>query len=184
MLSHTISTCEAVSLLSSDTVRLFFTWMIAHGDNCGRMRADPAWVRQTVFPRQAATDHQVAVWLEELDHYGLIRLYEVGGRMFLHFPAWGNFQRLDRMKHSDYPEPPDEVAGNQWKPVVTSGCWKGSEGKGSFREGGVPAERSDGANTAVERSDDAMEDLKAVSEAFGSSWEALDGRRGVRSVSG
>ena len=52
MLSSRISTDARVQKLPCATARLLFSWMIAHADNCGRLRGDAAYVRVTVLPHE------------------------------------------------------------------------------------------------------------------------------------
>ena len=107
MLSSLISRDARVAKLSCLGARLLFTWMIAHSDNCGRLRAEPAYVRALVLPHEPnVTDQHVADWLSEMHSLGLVQVYEVDGGRYLEFAAWTKHQRLDRMKHSDLPPPP------------------------------------------------------------------------------
>jgi len=123
MLAKRISTDSRVRQLPCPMAKLLFTWMIAHADNAGRLRAEPLYVRATVIPNESGVgDADVANWLEEMDRLGLIRLYEVDGGRYLHFPAWRKYQRLDR-KASDLPSPPimglDTPAEPDREPVVS-----------------------------------------------------------------
>jgi hypothetical protein len=61
MLSKTISTDDRVAQLPCPVARLLFSWLIAHADNCGRLRAEPGLVRNLVLPRESGvTDQDVA----------------------------------------------------------------------------------------------------------------------------
>jgi hypothetical protein len=139
MLSSKISTDAKVRDLPCATARLLFTWMIAHADSCGRLRAEPALVRSQVLPHeQDVTAKDVASWLEAMASLGLIELYEVDGGRYLHFIAWSKHQRLDRQKHSDLPPPPSEICTEQ-QPVETSRepvVERSGSGSGSGSESG------------------------------------------------
>jgi hypothetical protein len=132
MLSKTISTDARVRELPCPGARLLFTWMIAHADNCGRMRAEAAYVRATVVPHeQGVTDENVEQWLLKISDLGLIDLYTRDGGRYLEFRAWAKHQRLDRMKKSDLPPPPEDNR----KPLLTD-----REPRVAGREGDVDGE--------------------------------------------
>lgn len=143
MLAKRISTDARVRELPCPTARLLFTWMIAHADNAGRLRAEPLYVRATVIPNEPeASDADVADWLATMDRLGLVKLYEVDGGKYLYFPAWRKYQRLDRTG-SDLPPPPMlELAApvetdraplvTAREPMVTGG---GAGGRGRSRNG-------------------------------------------------
>src|SRR5262245_46032032 len=84
MLSKTISTDTKVRELPSAAARLLFTWMIAHADNLGRMRAEAGFVRAAVIPHElGVTDADVEKWLRVMAEIGLIEVYEIDGGCFL-----------------------------------------------------------------------------------------------------
>lgn len=163
MVAPTISTDAKVRRLPCTACRLLFTWIIAHADNCGRLRAEPAFVRALVLPHEPdVTDADVETWLETMSAVGLIWLYEHDGGRFLQLCGWKNHQRLDRMSKSNIPPPPSPVVTGL-EPVVTD-CKPlvaGSRSEvESEREGEVEVEgereregrnRPSGANKLVER---------------------------------
>jgi hypothetical protein len=109
ILSWKISEDEAVHALSCDTARLLYTWLIAHGDNRGRMRGQPEHVMATVFPRRTdVTSAQIAGWLGEMSRVGLISWYEVAGLRYIELRGWEKHQKLsgNATRNSDFPNPP------------------------------------------------------------------------------
>jgi hypothetical protein len=113
---------------------LLFTWMIAHADNTGRLRGEPSFMKAVVVPYvPGVTEADVEIWLAKLASLGLIDWYVIKGNRYVHLRGWANHQRLNRMKHSDLPDPP---AGDHRSPLastdrqaVADGCLKGSEGE-------------------------------------------------------
>ncbi len=103
---------KQVSLLSDDTCRLMFTWMITFADKEGRMFGDPALIRGTIFPRnEKITIKKVESYLQEMADVGLILWYEARGDKFVLFPGFADSQiglRKDKEPDSGYPPPPQE----------------------------------------------------------------------------
>lgn len=154
MLSASISTDARVRELPNAVARLLFTWGIAHADNCGRMRAEPAYVRAAVLPHEPdVTDSDVADWLSAMGELGLIVLYDVDGGRFLQFRAWEKHQRLDRMRRSDIPPPPAEPVVTGWEPGV-AGSRSGREVEVNGSRNEVEVEGGSG-NPAVRNQDTA-----------------------------
>lgn len=144
MLSWKISIDGRVAHLPP-TGQLLFTWMIAHADNCGRLRADPAYLRATVIPNiPKVTDRDVVGWLGIMHNLKLIQLYTVEGGKFCRFFGWEKHQRMDRAVKSELP-PPD----NQWLPVVVSGCQWLPEVEGKGIEGEEEAASADAVRSVV-----------------------------------
>lgn len=100
---------KQVSLLSDDTCRLMFTWMITFADREGRLFGDPALIRGTIFPRnEKITIKKVESYLQELSDVGLILRYESKGDKFVLFPGFSDSQiglRKDKEPESGYPPP-------------------------------------------------------------------------------
>ncbi len=118
MLNSTICMDKRVNLLSDDTCRLLFTWLIPWADVDGRFYGDPAVVRSRVFPRREDISiEQVDGYLNEMhnlkdgDGLGLIVRYEVDGELYIWFPNFGKNQaglRREREANSIIPPPPTE----------------------------------------------------------------------------
>jgi hypothetical protein len=74
-ISKAISLDEKIDSLSSDTVRLLFTWLITHLDCEGRMYGDAQTVKSIVFPRRNMKASTIEKYLVELESAGLILRY-------------------------------------------------------------------------------------------------------------
>ena len=90
MLSKDISLDEKVDLLSDDTCRLLFTWLIPHLDVEGRMYGDARLFKAIVAPRRPYTLKKVEKCLTEMEKFGLITRYSFNGNTYLESP---NFEK-------------------------------------------------------------------------------------------
>jgi hypothetical protein len=86
MLQNRISKSNKLASLSSDTVRLLYTWMLSHLDVNGNFYADPVMVNNLVFTRLGHSVDKVSKALDELEQVGLIIRYEVDGEQYLNYP--------------------------------------------------------------------------------------------------
>ena len=82
-ISKAISLDEKVDSLSSDTVRLLFTWLITHLDCEGRMYGDAQTVKSIVFPRRSMKAQTIEKYLSELEQEGLILRYSAPSGVYL-----------------------------------------------------------------------------------------------------
>jgi len=116
MLQKRISTSNKMTMLSNDTVRLLYTWLLAHLDVNGNFYADPVMVNNLVFTRLGHSVKTVAAGLDELAKVGLIVLYKVDGEIYLNYPDFHEKQpRLnpDREGNSDIPNiTPESLLNN------------------------------------------------------------------------
>jgi hypothetical protein len=86
MLQNRISKSQKMACLSSDTVRLLYTWMLSHLDINGNFYADPVMVNNLVFTRLGHSIKVVSSALDELADKGLILRYQVNGEIYLNYP--------------------------------------------------------------------------------------------------
>ena len=116
MLQKRVSTSNKMTMLSNDTVRLLYTWLLAHLDVNGNFYADPVMVNNLVFTRLGHSVKTVAAGLDELAKVGLIVLYKVDGEIYLNYPDFHEKQpRLnpDREGNSDIPNiTPESLLNN------------------------------------------------------------------------
>ena len=75
-----------MACLSSDTVRLLYTWMLSHLDINGNFYADPIMVNNLVFTRLGHSIKIISSALDELAEKGLIVRYQVNGERYLKYP--------------------------------------------------------------------------------------------------
>lgn len=81
-----VSDSKKLPLVTSDSPRMLWTWMIPYTDCEGRILADPHYLKGKVVPRLQDWDvEKVSKCLAELDAVGLIQLYDVDGESFAQF---------------------------------------------------------------------------------------------------
>ena len=86
MLQNRISKSSKIASLSSDTVRLLYTWLLSHLDINGNFYADPVMVNNLVFTRLGHSVKTVSSALDELVSAGLIIRYQIDGEVYLNYP--------------------------------------------------------------------------------------------------
>ena len=86
MLQNRISKSKKLSGLSSDTVRLLYTWMLSHLDVNGNFYADPVMVNNLVFTRLGHSVKIISAALDELSDKELIIRYQINGEIYLNYP--------------------------------------------------------------------------------------------------
>jgi hypothetical protein len=92
MLQNRISKSHKLASLSSDTVRLLYTWMLSHLDVNGSFYADPIMVNNLVFTRLGHSVKTISSALDELDAAGLIVRFQVDGEVYLNYPDFQDKQ--------------------------------------------------------------------------------------------
>lgn len=118
MLNKSISLSMKFHLLPDDTCRLLATWLIPQLDKRGVFYGDAAVVKSLVLPMRAdVTVEQVREYLKAMQHAGLIRIFEDGGRLWQVWPGFNHNQvglRDDR-ETTDYATPPSDAQDNNPK---------------------------------------------------------------------
>jgi len=90
----------------TDFEERFWHRLTVNCDDFGRFDARPAVLKGRLFPlMDGKTQKNIIDALNKLASVGLIELYEVDGRPFLHVVTWDKYQRI-RAKRSKFP-PPD-----------------------------------------------------------------------------
>jgi len=113
MLGKAVSQSKKLATLSSDTVRLIYTWTIPHLDREGRIKGDTGLFRSQVCPRLDISLSEIEETLEELRDAELIFWYAgEDGDMYIqvtnfytHQPNW----KKDREAPSRFPAPDPEL---------------------------------------------------------------------------
>jgi len=112
MLQNRISKSKKLAELSSDTVRLLYTWMLSHLDVNGNFYADPIMVNNIVFTRLNKSANDVQNALNELEQKGLIERYEIDGETYLNYPDFYEKQPKIQRDREASPEIPDKLKSN------------------------------------------------------------------------
>lgn len=106
IIRESICTSETLNLLS-DFEERFWHRLIVNCDDFGRFYANPAILRGKLFPlSDGKTRKDMLDALNKLASVGLVELYTVDGKPFLHVAKWSKYQRT-RAKVSKFPAPED-----------------------------------------------------------------------------
>ncbi len=117
MLSPTISISERVNQLDLKAA-LLYTWMIAHADDQGRLKAKPRMLKALIVPlREDISVSDVERSLYQMQAYGLITIYYPGDAEIrvsstnldvdvVQLTAWWEHQALRDPKPSKF-DPPE-----------------------------------------------------------------------------
>lgn len=113
IIKETICTSEEIDGLS-DSEECFFYRLMVNCDDFGRMDARPAIIKSKCYPLKSIDIKRLLEMVANLQASGLIGLYEVEGRHYLHLISWEKHQQI-RAKRSKYPSPEEgpEIIGNQ-----------------------------------------------------------------------
>lgn len=104
IIRESICTSETLNQLS-DFEERFWHRLIVNCDDYGRFDARPAILKGRLFPlMEGKTQRNMADALQKLASVGLVDLYEVDGKPFLHVVNWDKYQRI-RAKRSKFPAP-------------------------------------------------------------------------------
>jgi len=96
ILKKVISQSRRLALLSSDTYRLIYTWLLPHLDIEGRFSANPEVIKGMIVPRiKRITISIIEKALLEMHELELIILYNVDGDRFLEVRKFKDHQYLD-----------------------------------------------------------------------------------------
>lgn len=107
ILKETICTSEEIDALTVDQECFFYRLMVVV-DDFGTMDARPAILKARCYPLKSIDNNCVQALLCSLRDVGLVQLYEVDGRPYLHVKNWAKHQQI-RAKTSKYPVPPIAV---------------------------------------------------------------------------
>jgi hypothetical protein len=116
ILSKRISRSSKIASLSSDTSRMFYSWLIPYLDVEGRLEADPKLLKADITPLlDHITPKVIQNILTELHDIGLIKLYIIEERQYLQLIKFNENQknlRKDREAPSIIPEVPANIPLN------------------------------------------------------------------------
>jgi len=113
VIKESICTSDTLDQLSAEEERFFYR-LTVQVDDFGLMDARPAIVRAACFPLKIETLPltTIAGYLVALQRVGLIEVYRVDGRPYLHVTTWDKHQRR-RAQFSKYPLPSAAQAQEQ-----------------------------------------------------------------------
>jgi len=94
------TTSETIDKLSLGA-EVFFTRLIMKADDYGNYTANTKLLKAALFPLREHNDAQIEVWVDECLEAGVVKKYNVSGKVFLNIPNFG--QRLRAMK-SQFPD--------------------------------------------------------------------------------
>lgn len=168
------TSADIVSL--SPLARLFYVSLWCEADREGRL----AWNTRTLKMRYLPGDDcDVQELADELINAGMIRLYEVGGKMFAFIPTFKHHQTINnREADSVLPEPPEGVdsafSADASVTRESGGSWEGrKEGKGKEGKGkegnsrdGTRGDRS-GRKTPIPEDFGISDEVRAWAEGKG-----------------
>lgn len=104
MIRASICTSDTLNELS-DFEERFWHRLIVNCDDFGRFDARPAILKGSLFPlADGKTKKDMADALNKLASVGLVELYTVDGKPFLHVVTWSKYQRT-RATKSKFPSP-------------------------------------------------------------------------------
>lgn len=104
MIRASICTSDTLNELS-DFEERFWHRLIVNCDDFGRFDARPAILKGSLFPlADGKTKKDMADALNKLASVGLVELYTVDGKPFLHVVTWSKYQRT-RATKSKFPAP-------------------------------------------------------------------------------
>lgn len=108
ILKESICTSESINGLDWRAEVLFYRLLVSC-DDYGRYDGRIAILKNKLFPlKDDLTKKEVESSLTKLVSAGLVALYEVDGKPFLHLPTWDDHQSV-RAKKSKFPSPDDGV---------------------------------------------------------------------------
>jgi len=103
ILKESICTSEEIDKLTDQQEVFFYRLMVAC-DDFGLMDARPAILKARCYPLKAIDCKRIQMYLDALHDVGLIRLYVVDGKQYLHITNWEKHQTI-RAKKPKYPYP-------------------------------------------------------------------------------
>lgn len=103
IIKESICTSESVEQLTPFEETLFYR-LIVKCDDFGRYYADARILKGNLFPLKTLTNKQLEAAVSSLASAGIVEVYNVDGRAYLHLFAWDNHQTA-RAKSSKFPPP-------------------------------------------------------------------------------
>lgn len=103
IIKETICTSDEIDSLSPDQEVFFYRLMVVC-DDYGLMDARPAIIKARCYPLKSIDCICIQTMLDALHAIGLVRLYQIDGKPYLHVTSWEKHQSI-RAKRPKYPIP-------------------------------------------------------------------------------
>lgn len=104
MLSKSISHSRQVNYLSSDFVKLVFTWGIPHLDDFGKIDGEADVFKAIVLPMSNVSVDEIETAIRELVETKLVERYEINGKSIIHYTNFEKYQTgLNKRTKSRFP---------------------------------------------------------------------------------
>jgi hypothetical protein len=88
--------------------RMLFIGLISLSDDYGRGRAEPSTLRAQVFPADEYRASDIQDDRDALAAAGMVRLFQIDGRVYYELPTWRTYQKVDHPSQSSIPIPKKE----------------------------------------------------------------------------
>jgi hypothetical protein len=105
--------------------------MVNIADDQGRLKANPIYLRNEIFPYDDVQTEQIQVWLNLMVTNETIMLYQANGRDYVQFNNWWAYQSLTFARPSDYPSPEgweDRICVNGKSNIPLTHNWSKADG--------------------------------------------------------
>lgn len=144
---------DAFIVRLSPQERLLFIGMITLADDEGRLRAEPAYLKGEIFPKDDLTDDDVATLRDRLGRRkSSVYLYKVAGMSFILLPKWSRYQAPSHPSPSRLPPPPRYKNSQNPSGNLPEGFAKGS---GDIHDLGMGVGRGKGSGSDMGKGSEA-----------------------------
>ena len=147
--------------------RFLFVGLLTEADDAGRLMDSSKKLCGILFPHDDdVTERKVTQWLNELVEAGCINRYSAGQGRYLHFPNWGDHQRISKPTPSRFPDPPG--ISPEFPRETQGNPGKNSLGTGNREQGTGNREQGDG------------DAVVALAHPFSEFWDLYPTRHGKK----
>jgi DnaD/phage-associated family protein len=92
--------------------RLLLIGMFSNADDYGKGRANPTYLRSTVFKYDDIPINEIESAITTISRYINIIFYEIDGSKYYMFTNWDKWQNVQKPQESKIPDPPELVQNN------------------------------------------------------------------------
>ena len=101
MIDQRISKSDKLASLKTDRARVLYFMIYPHTDCEGRFSGDPRDIKEDCCPRLQYSIKKIAEAIIDLDHVGLLNLYEAKGLPCLEFTRFDDFQKIRKEREAE-----------------------------------------------------------------------------------